>query len=483
MANRYEFITKTDAQYWVPGYPVLLAVHALVRDNTNEAVYAQCKFTNLSQTIEAVYISINCVSVDGNPVESIDEYVYLDLKAQPGAYFGDDKLIPLPNKTTRSYSVVLKKVVFSDGKVWQASAKNAFAPFRLASQPLSDLGHLETQYRQVVPAKVQVNLPDKHRDYWLCGCGQLNLNKNSACIICGNDLTQQLAAADTATLERQFKEYQRLENERAETQRIADERAQAEREQRQKKFKKIAKITTPILILAVVAFFALTKFIIPEQKYVAALDLMNNEQYDQAFAAFKELGAYKDSTEQVNVLLQQHPNLWPVTAIPEILLGEVNVTFGGYTWRVLDVAENKALLITDDIIENRAYNSELTNITWEKCTLRQYLNGDFYNKFSDAEKSAIIETTLVNNNNARYGTVGGDTTQDKVFLLSIDEVNQYFKSNAERSIEAWWWLRSPGYYSNSAAYVNIDGYVNGFGDNVIDNYGSVRPVLYINLSP
>jgi hypothetical protein len=168
--------------------------------------------------------------------------------------------------------------------------------------------------------------------------------------------------------------------------------------------------------------------------------------------------------------------------ISSIKAGEKEVTFGSYTWRVLDVAENKALLITDDVVESRAYNSAYTSTTWEKCTLRQYLNGEFYNKFSDTEKSAIIETTLANNNNTIYGTVGGNNIQDKVFLLSIDEADQYFTSANERSVGAWWWLRSPGLSDDLAANVYSDGSIIGFGYSVNNLDGGVRPALYINLN-
>ena len=67
-----------------------------------------------------------------------------------------------------------------------------------------------------------------------------------------------------------------------------------------------------------------------------------------------------------------------------------NIEFGKHEWRVLDIKNNAALIITEYIIEQRAYHDAYKDITWADCALRKYLNGEFYNKFSAAEKSKIL---------------------------------------------------------------------------------------------
>ncbi|MDR1713788.1 MAG: DUF6273 domain-containing protein [Coriobacteriales bacterium] len=110
------------------------------------------------------------------------------------------------------------------------------------------------------------------------------------------------------------------------------------------------------------------------------------------------------------------------------------ITFGNYgnqamEWRVLAIEDGKALVITRDIIDQRVYNEEKAQTTWEQCTLRQWLNADFYNSaFSDLERSYIIRSNVQNNDNPDYGTTGGADTEDYVFLLSIEEVYTYFDS-------------------------------------------------------
>jgi hypothetical protein len=174
-----------------------------------------------------------------------------------------------------------------------------------------------------------------------------------------------------------------------------------------------------------------------------------------------------------------------------------NLQFGQYKWRVLEVLRDKALIITEDVIETSiAYHGSRTNVTWESCDLRRYLNGNFLQKFSEAEERQILQTRIQNPNNPEHGTNGGSDSNDKVFLLSIQEARRYFASDAERcegvsrythtdgkNYARWWWLRSPGDSSCNAAIVINDGYVYVFGRDVdyVDTYGGLRPALWLNL--
>jgi hypothetical protein len=167
-------------------------------------------------------------------------------------------------------------------------------------------------------------------------------------------------------------------------------------------------------------------------------------------------------------------------------VGIKSIIFGGYTWRVLSVEGDRALIITEDVVEERAYNTDWEGITWAKCTLRSYLNGEFYNRFSTDEKAKILKTTNQNPDNPKYGTAGGADTKDYVFLLSIDQAKKYFKSDGERMANyggsaARWWLRSPGDDRNCAACVDINGSVRVLGDIVYDHLRGVRPALWLNL--
>ena len=162
-----------------------------------------------------------------------------------------------------------------------------------------------------------------------------------------------------------------------------------------------------------------------------------------------------------------------------------NLSFGGYNWRVLDVQGDKALMITEDIIEKRPYNTKYVHVTWVTCTLRQYLNGEFFNKFSSECRAQILSANLSNPDNPSYGTKGGNNSKDNIFLLSIDEVKKYFKNDDESvanhaGTARWWWLRSPG-IAGHAAGVLPDGDVNDHGRRIDYVSGGVRPALWLNL--
>ena len=182
-------------------------------------------------------------------------------------------------------------------------------------------------------------------------------------------------------------------------------------------------------------------------------------------------------------------------------------------WRVLSVKGNDAFLLADQNLDAKPYNEEYTDVTWATCTLRTWLNDTFLNTaFTSSEQAAIKNTTVVNDDNPYYGTEGGANTIDKVYLLSIAEAsnaaygfNSEFNTNSETREakntayakecgastststeyegDGWWWVRSPGYGSNYASYVSINGcgIYRGYGSVDYASY-AVRPALHLNLS-
>ena len=167
-------------------------------------------------------------------------------------------------------------------------------------------------------------------------------------------------------------------------------------------------------------------------------------------------------------------------------VGEI-VRFGSYNWRILAVEGNQKLIISEYIIEQQPYNAQYTDdVSWETCTLRKYLNGEFLKKFTAEEQNWIAEKKIRNSNDSQYGTKGNRDTLDKIFLLSVEELNEYFTHDSSRmssygNNNSWWWLRSPVTPNNSAAYVYSDGIVYVGGFDVFAEGGGVRPALRLNL--
>ncbi len=153
-------------------------------------------------------------------------------------------------------------------------------------------------------------------------------------------------------------------------------------------------------------------------------------------------------------------------------------------WEVLENDENGVLLISRYILDVKPYNTENVPITWEECSLRSWLNGEFMmNAFTENEQAKIANTPLLNPDNAKFGTPGGNATTDKIFLLSTEEViSKYsFSTDCLGKVCAWWWLRTPGQESNTGNFVyGHEGTVGmSYGDDVDSDYVGVRPAMYL----
>ena len=89
------------------------------------------------------------------------------------------------------------------------------------------------------------------------------------------------------------------------------------------------------------------------------------------------------------------------------------------TWRVLRRDSESLLVIAEMSLDCKRYNEKCVDITWADCTLRDWLNDEFYKKaFNEQERSLIKKTALTNN--------AGPSTEDYVFLLSVDEARSLF---------------------------------------------------------
>ena len=206
-----------------------------------------------------------------------------------------------------------------------------------------------------------------------------------------------------------------------------------------------------------------------------------------------------------------------------------NIYFGNYfqsnsttkepvKWRVLSNSDGKLFLLSDQNLDVKPYNSSSTSITWEKSTIRSWLNGyeasennsgtDYSsNNFIDAafsgdEQVAIADTYVYNKNNPSYNTSGGENTTDQIFLLSIEEANNssYFpnEKDSRKSTNTayvasysgmlgageadYWWLRSPGKDDDYAAFVDDGGVVFNNGYIVVHTNTAVRPAFNLNLN-
>ena len=332
-------------------------------------------------------------------------------------------------------------------------------------------------------------------------------------------------------------------------------RREAEAAEAKKKRNTLLGILATVLVIASVLVVNLV--IIPEKNYRDAVALQQAGKYEEAISAFESLNGYSDSETQINetkylkakdltelgdyagavsvfgsikgykdvdILLKNDNNLSAAARDTKYSVGNY-VTIGHYPqtsegtdstlieWLVVARDGQKVLLLSRYGLDAQPYYKEWTSITWERCTLRTWLNETFLNKaFTTQEQTGILLTNVDNSRRQGYSgwtTSGGNNTQDKVFLLSYTEANKYlgvtydnsnnmesriaptdyavkhraYSSSNDKTSEGraagWWWLRSPGEFQYSAARVHTGGSLSG--SSVEDSSGCVRPALWINL--
>ena len=243
------------------------------------------------------------------------------------------------------------------------------------------------------------------------------------------------------------------------------------------------------------------------QVYDKAMQYLEIEDYERAFVLLKNLD-YKDSREKLQNVLDRYPGLPFKQSFP----GDI-VTFGKYEcdndetngkedihWEVLEKEENRVLVICCYAVDHKPYNDFIEKVTWETCSLREWMNHTFLQEaFSDTEQLKIQSVTVPAERNPYYDTDPGNNTADKLFLLSATEVKTYFKTDESRqcSFTPWadylynrgvgcaWWLRTPGcrfneYDENNGVYVGSLGEINYSGGAVTERYSvGVRPAMWI----
>ena len=143
----------------------------------------------------------------------------------------------------------------------------------------------------------------------------------------------------------------------------------------------------------------------------------------------------------------------------DVSVGNI-IQFGGYSWRVLEIQDTQVLLLSEKVLEHHMFHNDFEDVTWANCTLRKYLNGDFYHAFDKASQSKIIETRVSNYYNPWFRTPAGNDTSDRIFVLSIDEVVDYFGDSKQ--------LRNKN--PNSMYYVN-------------DHFNGVRKAIDVHDKP
>lgn len=169
-------------------------------------------------------------------------------------------------------------------------------------------------------------------------------------------------------------------------------------------------------------------------------------------------------------------------------------------WLVLEEEQDNKLLLAKYALDCQPYNVNFEKTCWENCTLRKWLNNEFYNAaFNEEEKSQLVLSNVLPDKNPEFDSNQGENTHDNVFLLSVLESQRYFKTDKDRicwptayanKIGVWkWdksgacdnWLRTIGGSAYGATDVIIFGTIRMAGASVRGVSSGVRPALRIRV--
>lgn len=158
------------------------------------------------------------------------------------------------------------------------------------------------------------------------------------------------------------------------------------------------------------------------------------------------------------------------------------INYGGLDCIVLDVEQDKILVLAKESIGNMPFDEGNSN-NFPKGTLCKYLNGEFIKKLkaNGADTSALIPTTIDLTSDDGLKDYG-ETTQ-KIFLLTCDMYRKY--RSVIPNLDDWWWLAT-AYSTESNGYASLARRVDSAGslinDFAVNGYCGVRPAFYLKSS-
>lgn len=180
-------------------------------------------------------------------------------------------------------------------------------------------------------------------------------------------------------------------------------------------------------------------------------------------------------------------------------------------WIVLTINDNnEALVVSKYGLLYKPFEEEKIAKYWRESSLRTWLNGKFFEKsFSEKEKEVIVlqEDLVTEKSSTFYPELKDTYSDDFIFCLSIQEVNEFFNPRESRICEPTeyarttfsgneiedngdhWWLRNPGISLSSVACVRGEGQpdekpgtINEHGSNSCGGGILVRPAMWVSLN-
>ena len=308
MSERYSILQHNTNTFRVLECPLILTSHALTKDNQTGNIFIQCRFENVdSKPIKALYIDVLCADVTNQALQSVENFSYLDIDVGQYQSFGDKTPVYLPDKETRSISIIPEKIVFSDGSTWSNESDAAYGLLEANQKPIAELGELTDQYRRELHSICAFSekhscLPARKDGFIICGCGKVVLDNVKSCPLCGVEFEKLFALNNADKLQAGLEQYKQEQAEREEQERQAAEEkrkhAEEMKQQTIKTAKKVGIIGGCVAVLVAVCLLVV-QVIIPNVRYSMASNAITAGNYEDAISTFEDLEDFKDSQEKI----------------------------------------------------------------------------------------------------------------------------------------------------------------------------------------
>ena len=513
MAN-YKIIFKDEKCPWEAGCPVLITAVQVSRNTETSEAYLQAKAKNISsQDVESIYATLDVKFSDGTSETLSFEYLDADIPTTKEIALKPQKFVRGDVEACKLTITRIKTAVDVWLSAGGADIVPAQKPLELCNRAAKERTRiLQEKHGSLLFPETVYGAVQDHQSWWICACGQVNTNRDNCCK-CGCSKASLLDTEDEAKLLASAEEYDEttyLEAKNSQEEGSADSLSKAINKFREledykdakerfsaceaklneitttkkKRTKKIAILITSIVAVIVAAaisfIITMTQVVIPADNYNKAVALYGQEIKNAEVGDTFVFGVYEQDNNISN--------------------GREDIE-----WLVLAKEDNRILVISKYALDCKPYNTEYEDTAWEDCTLRRWLNTDFYNTaFNSGEQNLIAQTTVTAEKNTVASTNPGNDTTDSVFLLSISEAEKYFVTNEARMCapteyaiaqgaetfnefqvngesSCWWWLRTSGAARGWASRVSYIGSVNVNGDYVVSEGYTVRPAMWLSL--
>lgn len=294
MAERYQIISHSENRLYQDDCPVICNAYNILKDNLTDTLLLQAKFENLSKkTIKEINFAINGYDISGNLLVENYECEYVAQNIGYRATFGDDIPITLDNNKIRKIDIKIINILFDNNDLWTSPniSKMLNLPEQKNIEEYLCSDELISEYNILTPkVSSKRKFPIFNESYWLCTCGEINLNDDNRCSKCliEKNFLKEITNKDYIV---ESTEKRRIE---------LEQQAKVKTEQRTKTTKKFLIFSILFIIISATFLFYL-KIARPEIEYKAAINFLKEENYYESYLKFNKLSDYKDSYNYKNV--------------------------------------------------------------------------------------------------------------------------------------------------------------------------------------